>query len=90
MTNLSDIRHLINSDNIEDAISALNNYITENPKSDEAYYLLGNMYRKSNDWRNAIRNYCEAMELNPNSQAKDAYEACIEILNFYNTDLFNP
>lgn len=88
--NLLDIRKLIEANNIEGAISALNDYIVTNPNSDEAYYLLGNMYRKSNDWRNAIKNYCEAIELNPDSPAKEAYEACIEVLNFYNTDLFNP
>ena len=42
------------------------------------------------NWRLALNSYSEAMELNPASPAKDAYDSVMEILEFYNHDLYNP
>lgn len=87
---LEDIKSTLDSNNIEMAINALTDYIKENPLSDEAYFMRGNAYRRLNDWKNAISNYCEAMDINPDSPATEAYKAVQEILGFYNTDLYNP
>ncbi len=61
---------------------------TESP-NDDLYYLLGNAYRKKGNWQLAINNYLEAIAINPNSPAKQAYEMAMNILNFYNKDMYN-
>lgn len=87
---IKDIKLLLDNNEIERAIEALTEYIKENPLSDEAYFMRGNAYRRLNDWKNAIHNYCEAIEINPDSPAAEAYRAVQEILGFYNTELYNP
>lgn len=61
---------------------------TESP-NDDLYYLLGNAYRKKGNWQLAINNYLEAIAINPNSPAKQAFEMAMNILNFYNKDMYN-
>ena len=94
MINTEDIetsRALLEQGRIEDAIKKLEGLT--NDESDElkdvAYYLLGNAYRRGNNWKDAINNYTRAIELNPDSPAVALRKNCIEILNFYNTDMYN-
>lgn len=83
------IKQLIYEGETDEAIRLLNEYIKKDNSSDEAYYLLGNAYRKKNDFQQALNNYLTAMEINPDSPAKQAHDALIRILNFYNKDMFN-
>lgn len=82
---------LLEQGRIEDAIKKLEELT--NDESDElkdvAYYILGNAYRRGNNWKDAINNYTRAIELNPDSPAVALRKNCIEILNFYNTDMYN-
>ena len=55
-----------------------------------AYYLLGNAYGNLANWRCAISCYCHSTELVPDGPAAEAYRRAIEILDFYNHDLYNP
>ncbi|MBO5507222.1 MAG: tetratricopeptide repeat protein, partial [Bacteroides sp.] len=57
--------------------------------NDEPYYLLGNAYRKMGDWQQALNNYLEAIERNPESPAVSARDMLMNILNFYNKDMYN-
>ena len=50
------------------------------------YYLLGNAYRKMGNWQQALNNYLEAIERNPESPAVSARDMIMNILNFYNKD----
>ena len=45
------IKELITDGKTKEAIQLLNEYITAHPDSDEAYYLLGNAYRKEENTR---------------------------------------
>ena len=54
-----------------------------------AYYLRGNAFRQTGDWSHAINNYLEAMAINPDSPARNAYTIANEILDFYNKDMYN-
>ena len=56
----------------------------------EEYLQLGNEGRQRGDWQNALANYMEAIELDPNSPAVVAKEMLENILNFYNKDAYNP
>ena len=87
---LSDIKKLIERGETDTAINALTNFIGNHQGSkDEAYYLLGNAYRKKGDIRQALNNYLTAMELNSDSPAQIAHDQLISIMNFYNKDMFN-
>jgi Flp pilus assembly protein TadD len=89
MENLEQIKQLLINEVIDEAIAHLIDFTEKNPDSDEAFFLLGNAYRKKENWEFALNNYRKAMDLNPESPAKLAYKMVIDILNFYNKDMFN-
>ncbi|MCD7978129.1 MAG: tetratricopeptide repeat protein [Tannerellaceae bacterium] len=84
------IKHLISGGQTETAIQLLNELIENNKTNDEAYYLRGNAYRKTGNFKEALTNYLVAIELNPDSPAVQAHHMLMDILNFYNKDLYNP
>jgi len=86
---LEKIKQLLVAGETDEAISLLTDFIDKNPSSDEAFFLLGNAWRKKENWESALNNYRQAMDLNPDSPAKHAYKMAIDILNFYNKDMFN-
>lgn len=83
------IKQLISEGKTEEAIRLLDRRIAGEPACDEAYFLKGNAYLKQGDVRQALNNYLQAMELNPESPAREAYRMQIDILNFYNKDMYN-
>ena len=87
---IENIKALINNNNLSEAIDQLNALIEENKTNDELYLLRGNAYRKLNNWKNAMSDYCKAIDINPNSDAVQAYQAAQDIMNFFNKDLYNP
>ena len=56
----------------------------------EEYFQRGKECRQRGDWQEALANYMEAIELDPNSPAVIAKEMLENILNFYNKDAYNP
>lgn len=90
INDLNTIKELINRGKADEAIETLNRFIESNPSpGDEAYYLLGNAYRKKGNWQMALNNYLSAIEINPESPAVHAREILMDILNFYNKDMYN-
>ena len=90
MLELDSIEKILVEDGTDEAIRLLEEYITSSPEpSDRAYYLLANAHRKKGDWQLAINNYLEAMAINPESPAANAYAIANEILDFYNKDMYN-
>lgn len=83
------IKSLLYKGETDEAIRLLTDYIRENPESDEAYYLLGNAWRKKGDNRLALNNYLEAIHRNPESPAQKAYDMLMDILDFYYKDMYN-
>ena len=83
------IKELIKEGQLETAIEQLSQYIQLDSTDDEPYYLLGNAYRKQGNWQLALNNYLEAMERNPDSPAVQAHQMMMDILNFYNKDMYN-
>ena len=86
---LINIKEWIRTGELETAIEELSQYILNNPTEDEPYYMLGNAYRKQGNWQMALNNYLEAMERNPESPAVQAHQMMMDILNFYNKDMYN-
>lgn len=89
MKQFEQIDKMIQSGLIDNAIEDLHSFISEKP-DDQAYYLLGNAYRKKGDFKNAMENYLEAIAINPDSPAVEAHQMLINILEFYHKDLYNP
>lgn len=83
------IKQLITEGEADEAIRLLNEYIAKNSSSDLAYYLRGKAYHKKGEVRQALNNYLTAMELNPDSPARQAHDILMKIMNFYNKDMFN-
>ena len=83
------IKELIREGQLETAIEQLSQYILTDSTDDESYYLLGNAYRKQGNWQLALNNYLEAIERNPESPAVQAHQMMMDILNFYNKDMYN-
>lgn len=86
---MENIKQLIYRGELDEAIDQLTAHLKEHPESDEAYYLLGNVYRKKGDNRLALNNYLEAINLNPDSPAKKAHDMLMDILNFYYKEMYN-
>lgn len=84
------IKKLLSDGKTDEAIGLLEEYVRNNQSSEEAYILLGNAYRKREDFKNALNCYLSAMEINPESPASIAYKQIISILDFYNKDIYNP
>ncbi len=82
-------RKMIADGEIEEVIALLDDYLMDHPESDEAYFLRGNAYSKKNDFRQALNNYLSAIELNPESPAKQAHTMLMKIMAFYNKDMYN-
>ena len=80
---------LIKAGSLEKVVEVLKEYLKQNEGCDEAWLMLGNAYRRSEDWKNAMDSYAKAMEINPESPAKDAYNMIVEILNFYDIQRYN-
>jgi cytochrome c-type biogenesis protein CcmH/NrfG len=59
-------------------------------KTAEQWYLEGNGFRRQGDFQHALDCYLEALDLDPASPAAEAKEMLEDILNFYNTDAYNP
>lgn len=56
----------------------------------QLYYLRGNGFHRLGEQRKAMNSYLEAIDRDSQSPAKMAYNNIIEILDFYNHDLYNP
>lgn len=91
MEELKKIKEELENGKTASSIQALNTYLEnkDTPHKDEAYYLLGNAYRKLSNWQQALNNYQLAIDINPESPAANAREMIIDILNFYHKDMYN-
>lgn len=84
------IKERIDSGEIEEALHLLDELEADNSEEpDVIFYLRGNAYRKKGDWQGALNNYLEAIALNPESPAVHARQMIMDILEFYNKDMYN-
>ncbi len=78
----------------EQALVAANEIVENKGISKEtlaqAYYLRGNAFRQNGNIRMALNSYLEAMDIDPDGPAAEAYRHLQELLDFYNKDYYNP
>lgn len=59
-------------------------------KEAHEHYLQGNECRRRQDWEGALNHYQEAIGLDPESPAVYARQMLMDILEYYNKDMYNP
>ena len=84
------INRLIAENNLEKALAYIDEWLSNHSKDDMAYYMIGLVFWNHGNWKLTIENYLKAIEINPDSPAKQAYEMVMNIINFSNPDLYNP
>lgn len=90
MEELQLIKEMLWKNQVEEAIRQLDDLLLKDfPDKDEAYYLRANAWRRKNNWKNALDDYQRAADLNPQSPAVHARRALLDILEFYNKDMYN-
>ena len=72
------------------SISCMVECMSTNPGDDGALTLRGLKYWSLGRRADAINDYLAALEINPESKAKQAMQATYDILDYYNKDLYNP
>ena len=87
---MDQIKQWIDEGRTDDAIELLDAYLTTHPDSDEALYLRGRAHRKAGRIRQALNDYLASAALNSDGPAARAYRMEIEILDFYDHNLYNP
>lgn len=76
--------------NLDKQIKGLTDKIAKSPKDDNLFYERGKLYWKTGKRAEAITDFNAAILINPNSPAADYLNMVNEIMDFYNTDLYNP
>ena len=94
MKTIQEIKDMLSRSEGEEALSAANEIVESNGVAKEtlanAYYLRGNAYRQNGNVRMALNSYLEAMELDPDGPAAEAYRHLQELLAYYHKDYYNP
>ena len=77
MKTIQEIKEMLSRSEGEEALSAANQIVESKGVAKEilanAYYLRGNAYRQNGNVRMALNSYLEAMELDPDGPAAEAY-----------------
>ena len=68
------IDKLVSENNIQGALTLINQMIDGNPESDELYFRRGKLYWRMGDRSAAMGDYAKAQSINPHIQASKAYE----------------
>ena len=94
MKTIQEIKEMLSRSEGEQALIAANEIVESKGVSKEtlanAYYLRGNAYRQNGNVRMALNSYLEAMELDPDGPAAEAYRHLQELLAYYHKDYYNP
>ena len=94
MKTIQEIKEMLSRSEGEQALNAANEIVENKEVSTDtlanAYYLRGNAYRQQGNVRMALNSYLEAMEIDPNGPAAEAYRHLQELLAFYHKDYYNP
>ena len=94
MKTIQEIKDMLSRSEGDAALDAANEIVESQGTSREtlaqAYYLRGNAYRQNGNVRMALNSYLEAMELDPDGPAAEAYRHVQELLAYYHKDYYNP
>lgn len=83
------LRNLTEQEHYAEALKQADDFLKEDEKDDMLWYLRGNIFKKQEQWKQAIDSYTEAISINPKNPATTMRRICIDILNFYDKTLYN-
>lgn len=86
---MEEVKALLEEGKVDEAIAILQRMREERPDDDAVHYELGNAYWKKQDWKHCLDNYTEAIRLNPQSPAVEMKKMVMDILQFYNKEMYN-
>lgn len=90
MEQLNTIKELINQGNVERAILQLDEILqTVFPKKTKPITSGGMLTASRATGQQALNNYQYAIDLNPDSPARQARNMVMDILNFFHKDMYN-
>ncbi|MGD9929309.1 MAG: tetratricopeptide repeat protein [Mangrovibacterium sp.] len=82
---------LIETNQLEQAQILLENRLQEQPEDAGAYFLLGQIFCKKQEWGMAINYFRQALEIDPDYPgAKAQIDMANAILGYFTPDMFNP
>ncbi len=84
------VRSLTEGEEYAKAMQEIDTLLSKDDKNDMAWYLKGNIFKKQEQWQDAINCYTQAISLNPKNPATTMRRICIDILNFYDKTMYNP
>ncbi|MBR1387187.1 MAG: hypothetical protein IJ553_02110 [Alloprevotella sp.] len=87
--NLTDIAQLIESGATTEAIDRLNGLFAGHPCPAQLHYLKGKALMKQSAWGEAISQFRQARMLEPDGPAAEAENMLLDIMDFYNKDMYN-
>ena len=94
MKTIQEIKDMLSRSEGEQALNAANESVENKGVSREtlanAYYLRGNAYRQQGNVRMALNSYLEAMDIDPDGPAAEAYRHLQELLAYYHNDYYKP
>lgn len=85
-----EITHLIDNNEIDEAIVAIGRLLEIYPDDAALYYERGRLYWRLEQRRKAINDYVKASELDPSSLAVEALRQAMDIMQFYDKSRYNP
>lgn len=88
--NLMEIEQILRTEGAQKAHEQLEKFLENEPENAEAWYLMGGILRREQNWGEAINALNKAKFLDPAGPAAHAIEHIYEILSYRNTDLMNP
>lgn len=88
--NLMEIEQILRKESTLKAHAELEKFLEKEPENAEAWYLMGGIHRREQNWGEAINALNRAKFLDPAGPAAHAIEHIYEILSYRNTDLMNP
>ena len=80
---------MIDEGRVEEAVGLLEQMKADRPDDDVVCYELGNAYWKMQNRKLCLDNYTEAIRLNPQSPAVEMKRMVMDILQFYNKEMYN-
>lgn len=86
---MEEVKALLEEGKVDEAIAILQRMREKRPDDDAVHYELGNAYWKKQDWKHCLDNYTEAIRLNPQSPAVEMKKMVMDILQFYNKEMYN-
>ena len=86
---LQEIEQLITAGETTRALDALNALLPVHPEQAFLLYLKGKAFMKQSQWGKAISQFRQSRQLQPDGPAAEAEDILLEIMEFYNKDMYN-